>query len=930
MSDTATRAVSSSEHGVGVAYEDINTNSRPAAIRIPDTARAVSATHWSQMAASNALTEGAASVVGVSIGREQTRMTSPTTPAAEKSAALDRMNNYGFFDNTDEDAEKLADIQEDDRKAQTRQPDQPSGLPSPWIAGPQIHVEEKNRNRSRAGSLFSGSIPSLPSLPSMPDLNMKQMWRDFNPPSLSDAFGKLAPMASFKDAASTTKRPSRSNSLFANRVSWNTNIRKDGSASPRRGTGTGNLSGQRTPIMMANRPTLTPENSSHSPKSGSPERNSSPATTNAKSTNDTTPEATTPTGLTPFPALQTDGTGEQGTKAPPARPRPQLRRSASDTSMLSRTSTVYSFDADPDQFSHIDSMVNSRFKAVKDSWQDSSFRLKNVTGSTRRLSFKPDFLKGSEDSSGSSYSRALSSIFSDESSQHTRTRSLTPPGPAVSPKLSRHPTLDKALDQITGDLLIMGGYRGSILRSAEDSRQLWVPFKVGLHMRKVNLEVGLNPEDEETEHTRIYSSGILSHIGPIDISRRLIRRIKHSDSVRSGRVRFHDYGYDWRLSPEFLGRQLIRYVEKLQCNQPDTPPEQRGVTIIAHSLGGLITRWAINQRPELFAGVVYAGTPQHCVNIIGPLRNGDDVLLSSKVLTAQVNFTLRTSYALLPESGRCFIDKETREEYPVNFFDAKDWEENSFSPVIAPVLPALSQDRKSGILTRLLDSTPSLVSQSFSSLPDDRSNSSPAIPASSPVSQTNSTASPVRAAQDTVERKAAGASHPHQNAFNPSMSQPAVRGPATDVTIPRDRAMAYLQRTLTETLRFKQALAHQDALEHANRYPPAAVLYATSVPTVYGAQVSGRDGIRRADAYDSLVFAAGDGVVLARAAMLPKGYRLAEGGRVLTDRGHVGLLGDLEATGKCLWAVVQARRGGVGLGEKAASQDEKREKAPVS
>ena len=86
---------------------------------------------------------------------------------------------------------------------------------------------------------------------------------------------------------------------------------------------------------------------------------------------------------------------------------------------------------------------------------------------------------------------------------------------------------------------------------------------------------------------------------------------------------------------------------------------------------------------------------------------------------------------------------------------------------------------------------------------------------------------------------------------------------------------------------------------------------------MYGARVSGRDGIRRADAYDDLAFASGDGVCLARAAMLPKGYEvcLVKGGRVRTERGHVGLLGDLESVGRCLESVIRARREGVGCGE---------------
>ena len=58
--------------------------------------------------------------------------------------------------------------------------------------------------------------------------------------------------------------------------------------------------------------------------------------------------------------------------------------------------------------------------------------------------------------------------------------------------------MHKALSQLEGDIVILGGYRGSILRSAQPPhRQLWAPVKVGLNIRKVDLEVGLDPEDDE-------------------------------------------------------------------------------------------------------------------------------------------------------------------------------------------------------------------------------------------------------------------------------------------------------------------------------------------------------------------------------------------------------------------------------------------------
>lgn len=101
--------------------------------------------------------------------------------------------------------------------------------------------------------------------------------------------------------------------------------------------------------------------------------------------------------------------------------------------------------------------------------------------------------------------------------------------------------------------------------------------------------------------------------------------------------------------------------------------------------------------------------------------------------------------------------------------------------------------------------------------------------------------------------------------------------------------------------------------EEDNVYPQLAYI-GKSVPTVYGARVASREAIKYTDAYDDLVFAAGDGIVLASAAMLPRGYRCVKNGKVETDRGHVGLLGDVEGVGRALQAIIDTRAKGVGLG----------------
>lgn len=604
-----------------------------------------------------------------------------------------------------------------------------------------------------------------------------------------------------------------------------------------------------------------------------------------------------------------------------------LRRSTSDNSLYLRRglSQVSALD-DTSKWDDVAEQVNSRFKAITDSFQDSRIRLPRVPP-INFSSFRPTVGARTESETAREKAAAnaqntrlaRSSEPSLVSNGSLTTKVVQTKPNVINVEQRAHPVMAKALEALTGDVIVIGGYRGSILRSAKPPhRQLWVPVKVGLNLRKVNLEVGLFPEDEEKMEETIFASGVLSHVGPVDICRRLLRHLRKCPNAKSNHLRVHDYGYDWRLSPHFSSRKFLEFVEKLKCNQPDVPAQHRGVTVIAHSLGGLIARHAVNTRPELFAGVISAGVPQRCVNILGPLRNGDSVLLSSRVLTAQVNFTMRTSFVLLPEDGKCFIDKQTGERYDVDFFDVKTWEEYRLSPCIRPPLPPSLPERRKNLIGALSESLPSLPvtakRSSWTFVRDaspDRGRDTVAHRAKNAASETADTAA--NAASEVASQEGSSP------ALEPSMNQLYNRGSiATACTIPRDEAISYLSRTLAEVRAFKEELQFRPEHEANNVYPPLAYIYAKSVPTVYGARVVSREAIKHADAYDDLAFAAGDGVVLASAATLPRGYRCVRNGKVEVDRGHVGLLGDIEGVGKALQAIIEAREKGVGLGRKHA------------
>ncbi|MCJ1321411.1 hypothetical protein MMC15_006756 [Xylographa vitiligo] len=824
--------------------------------------------------------EDVQSVLGVSIGREQTRLMSPTIPAAEKVAAVKGPWIWGSQDDETAEEEQHTEplVQHPlrsgavDLSACSREPSPSDAqlLPSPWESGPRIHEQIKDAGRKEWESPQTRSRSYTGPTGMLADLNIKRFWASFSLPSLGDqglfkefTLPRISSMVNGEKETDVVQRMSsragRSNSVFLPRFSW---------------------SG------------FNPNNKSQRSREVSPTPNAQKDYTGHRNKRDHSVSRPAPLQLQPSgnPHIEPRVANNNSHNLQGGLVR--LRRTASEQSLplrsaMSRVSSL----GDDSRWVDVHGQVNSRMKAIKDSFQDSALKLPGLSN-INFSAFRPDFTH-KRNTSDSTVPTSTADSYPRSSDVTTEKEPASAYGPKRSPGSTKAPqhNLHTALNHLTGDIVVMGGYRGSILRSAEAPyRQLWVPVKVGLNIRKVNLEVGLEPEDEEIMENTIFASGMLTHIGPVDISRRLLKKLRHCKNARDGRLRIHDYGYDWRLSPHLLGRKLEAFLRQLACNQTGVPAHERGATVVAHSLGGVITRHVVNRVPGLFAGVVYAGVPQHCVNILGPLRNGDEVLLSSKVLTAQVNFTLRTSFVLLPENGQCFIDKVTNEQYHVDFFNIETWKDYAFSPCIATALPRANQPERKGLLGSVSVSLPALGPRKISG-------------GTTPPKGLTSASNTVNTTTRTIEDIA-----------NPANMQMGPSQPQSSSNLPLSAALAYLERTLAEVLAFKHETAFKPEHASSNSYPPVAILYSTSVPTVYGARVAGREGIRRADAYDDLAFASGDGVVLARAAMLPRGYKVAKDGKVRTERGHVGLLGDLDGVGKCLLAVGRARERGIGMG----------------
>lgn len=853
----------------------------------------------------------AESIIGVSMSRAASRLKSPKTPAIEKQKALEEAG--GFFESGPETTptrERALTLTEEDETEPS------SGSPSPPGEIPfQLYKQKEG--------LDAGAVPS----PNLEDSALSSSLGDAD--SRISAVRRSPPQSSLVGVFGGERKRSLSGSAAALKKFLPNGLPSMATVGNFFGSSSGEHRRSRT-------------FSSSSPKGSG----------NLRSGNSSGSRGS-PTGLSP--RTQTFESVVTTRPAPGPRRPTTIRRVTSDDTLLYHSLSRASSLGDDTRFENHHEQVNSRVKAIRDSLQDrSSFRMPqmpNLPSMPRvpSFNFSMNFLNSSNvPARWKPDTDALPDILPDNLVKRISVIS-TPvlgsgmTGAAVSRpdvvKEAAQPApesntkyLDRAMDSLVGDIVIMGGYRGSVLRSTKTKRQVWVPVKVGLNIRKVDLEVGLEPEDEERMEETIYPSGMLQNIGPVDISKRLFKRLSECENAKSGKLRVWDYGYDWRLSPHLLSRKLTAFLEKLPSNQsgPDgTLPETRGALVIAHSLGGLITRHVVNQRPELFSGVVYAGVPKSCVNILGPIRNGDAVLLSSRVLTAQVNFTLRTSFVLLPEDGGCFVDINTKEKYPVDFFSLDDWIKYRFSPCTDPPLPPRNQN--TGPLGSLLNLSGSILSLPSLPIPGKKSISGTTSPQPSPLSSSHDESSSPPAPTKTTQavnmlREVNGGKDRTIGLQMGNNSNPINRGQSTNtsvstaVTIPRDKAIAYLKRTLADTKKFKQELHFRPEISEANRYPPLAVIYGKSIPTCCGAKVNGREGIPCSDSYDNLAFASGDGVCLAKEAMLPEGYKAAFGGRIRSDRGHVTLLGDLNAVGRAIGAVSIGRGKGIGLGVERKSR----------
>lgn len=477
--------------------------------------------------------------------------------------------------------------------------------------------------------------------------------------------------------------------------------------------------------------------------------------------------------------------------------------------------------------------------------------------------------------------------------KHTLTNSVNGVVPGFIKRDKPH--YEQVFHDLTGNIVLLGGYRGLVLRDATTHKRVWVPLTAGLKLRRVNLLLGPLDEDELRAGETIVADGVLKNVGPIDICKKLLKKLNN------GKTNVHEFGYDWRLSGDLISARLIKFLEQLKRETGEP------TIVIGHLMGGIMAHGAVQQRPDLFRGILYVGAPLECLNILGPIRYGDNVIMSDKVLTFETNFMMRSSFNFLPPSGRLFCNLETNEYYDLDYFDPETWVEYNLNPLVAKkrrdreqrhkllpgtlpqslgtiqllstmplLLTMLSAERKDGHFGMLLLSHALKIAKRKTSLSLLLLSLSPqgATPAESDE-------------EDEEEAK-------YHYSFSESYD--------------------YLCRTLKRTKKYMDGLQWDPALE--DKYPPMAVVYGNKVPSVRGLNVQSKQDIKDGNYYE-FFYGHGDGVIHQKW-LLPerKGFRFydeATGtgeivGKFPSDCGHVDLMTDFKTMGEGLHAIIAAEK----------------------
>jgi pimeloyl-ACP methyl ester carboxylesterase len=147
-------------------------------------------------------------------------------------------------------------------------------------------------------------------------------------------------------------------------------------------------------------------------------------------------------------------------------------------------------------------------------------------------------------------------------------------------------------------VIIIHGALGGRLSNSETGEEAWPgAFNTLIFSNYAHLELDIDPATLTPKTSSLQPSGIAEVIGGVDFYGRILRVLKEAGGyvestpgIANGALerRYYTFSYDWRLDIVDSARRLDAFIEQIRIDYGDPDLE---VDIVAHSLGGLITRY---------------------------------------------------------------------------------------------------------------------------------------------------------------------------------------------------------------------------------------------------------------------------------------------------------------------------------------------------
>ena len=254
----------------------------------------------------------------------------------------------------------------------------------------------------------------------------------------------------------------------------------------------------------------------------------------------------------------------------------------------------------------------------------------------------------------------------------------------------------------TPPVIVIPGILGSRLMDATAKQEVWPGSAFNLLFdAKENLALRIDPKTLQPLDDGVQPDGLFEQAFNSDFYGAILRTLRDSGGFVPGKPgeradprqrRYYVLAYDWRQDNVITARRLDALIEQIRRDYGD--PRLK-VNIIAHSMGGLVTRYYLRYGtvdalegegsfPINMAGaakvgtVVLLGTPN-----LGSVRSLQGMILGEEVglsrVPPEVLATMPSVYELLPHPLNAWSVAPDGKDLDLDLFDVDTWKRFQWS-----------------------------------------------------------------------------------------------------------------------------------------------------------------------------------------------------------------------------------------------------------